>query len=380
MMTKGLVSLDEAADIGRAAVACKKKQQYNLAKMYFVESAEKMTALCKENKISKEKQEKVKIIIKSSFEQAADCERLFQQQINTLKTDKYCQEIMSNIITSPDNVTFKDIVGLAQAKKALKENLILPNLRPDLYNGIRSPSRGILFYGPAGNGKTFIAKAVSRECKATFLNISASTMVSKWMGEGEKMVKALFHVANIYQPSIIFIDEIDSLLSERKENDHEASRRLKTEFLVQFDGLNNSPTDRISLIGATNLPHYLDTAALRRFGKRIYITLPDEYARAQIITQCLGEVKHSLTDKEIGKVARSLENYSASDITNLVKEAAMGPFREYSDEELRGLSKYDIRAVQMKDFEAAKRTVLASVTNKDVMMYLEWENKLGKGN
>ncbi len=91
-------------------------------------------------------------------------------------------------------------------------------------------------------------------------------------------------------------------------------------------------------------------------------------------------MKHKLTDKDIAKVARSLENYSASDITNLVKEAAFEPFREYSDEELRGLSKYDIRAVQGKDFESAKRTVLPSVTNKDIMMYIEWENKLGKTN
>jgi len=377
MMSKEIFGLDEAADIGRAAVACKKNKQYNLAKIYFIESGQRMNALIKQNKVPKDKIDAVAGIIKSTIAQAEECSKYFKAEIEALKKDKYCDEILKNVTVTPDSVSFDSIMGLGKAKSILRETLILPNLRPDLFTGIRSPPRGILFYGPPGNGKTYLAKAVSRECNATFINISASAMVSKWMGEGEKMMKALFHVANICQPSVIFIDEVDSLLSERKENDHEASRRLKTEFLVQFDGLNNSPTDRISLIGATNLPNMLDPAALRRFGRRILIPLPDDEAKAQIIKGLLNQVQHNMSDKDIVKVAKSLEFYSASDISNLVKEAAMEPLRSYNSTEVLGMSKYQIRAVSMKDFETARKTVPPSLTKKDIVFFIEWEKKYG---
>lgn len=130
------------------------------------------------------------------------------------------------------DVSFATIAGLDSVKKVLNEAIVLPNLRPDLFTGIRAPHKGILFYGPPGNGKTLLAKAVANQSKCCFFNMSASSLVSKHFGEAEKVMRALFRAAFYFQPCVIFLDEIDSILSARSENEHEASRRLKTEFLV----------------------------------------------------------------------------------------------------------------------------------------------------
>lgn len=170
---------------------------------------------------------------------------------------KLVQTIMDEIVEGGQKVEFIDVAGNESAKQALKEMIILPAFRPELFTGLRTPSRGLLLFGPPGNGKTLLARAVATECAATFFSISAASLTSKYVGEGEKMVRALFSVARELQPAIIFIDEIDSLLSERSQSEHEASRRLKTEFLIQFDGLptGNSETERIIVMAATNRPY-----------------------------------------------------------------------------------------------------------------------------
>jgi SpoVK/Ycf46/Vps4 family AAA+-type ATPase len=142
------------------------------------------------------------------------------------------KSINETILDSSPNVQWDDVKGLVEVKKILQETIVLPTVRPDIFKGLLSPSKGILLYGPPGNGKTMLAKAIATECKSTFFNVSASTLTSKWMGEGEKLMKCLFALAADKAPSVIFIDEIDSIMGARGGNEHEASRRLKTEFLI----------------------------------------------------------------------------------------------------------------------------------------------------
>lgn len=142
------------------------------------------------------------------------------------------RSIEESIVDNAPNVHWDDVKGLVDVKKILNETIVMPTIRPDIFKGLLSPAKGILLYGPPGTGKTMLAKAIATECKSTFFNVSASTLTSKWMGEGEKLMRALFTLANERAPSVIFMDEIDSIMGARGGNEHEASRRLKTEFLV----------------------------------------------------------------------------------------------------------------------------------------------------
>ena len=238
---------------------------------------------------------------------------------------KLANAILNEIVIDKPQVRWDDIAGLHVAKQALKESAILPIMRPDLFTGLRAPSRGILLFGPPGTGKTLLAKAVATESQSTFFNISASSLTSKFVGESEKLVKSLFSMAKELQPSIVFIDEIDSLLTERSENEHEASRRLKTEFLVQFDGVSGLQNDQVLIMGifqlnivaATNRPQELDEAARRRFTKRIYIPLPEKETRKELFTHLLDKNGQTLSANEISKIVDLTEGYSGSDISAL---------------------------------------------------------------
>lgn len=190
---------------------------------------------------------------------------------------KLLEIIENEVVVNAKEVTWDDIAGLDAAKDIIQEAVILPLLRPDLFQGLRSIPKGILLFGPPGTGKTLIGKCIASQSDAKFLSISASTLTSKWVGEGEKLVRALFAYARVHQPSVIFLDEIDSILKKRSDTEHESSRRLKTEFLIQFEGTNTiQENDRVLLVGATNLPQELDDAARRRFTKRLYIPLPEK--------------------------------------------------------------------------------------------------------
>ena len=192
--------------------------------------------------------------------------------------------IQREIINENPNIRFHDIIGLDDAKRLMKEAVLMPMKYPHLFTGILEPWKGILLFGPPGTGKTMLAKAVATECRTTFFNMSASTIVSKWRGDSEKLVRLLFEIARYHQPSTIFFDEIDSIMSSRTSSgEHEASRRMKTELLIQLDGLIKSSNERVFLLAASNLPWELDTALLRRLEKRILVPLPSVEAREDML-------------------------------------------------------------------------------------------------
>lgn len=261
---------------------------------------------------------------------------------------------------------------MANAQTVTNKSLIFFS---DIFTGLRGPPKGLLLFGPPGTGKTMIGKCIASQAKASFFSISASSLTSKWVGEGEKLVRALFAVARCSQPAVIFIDEIDSLLTQRTDGEFEASRRIKTEFLVQFDGAGTSAEDRILIIGATNRPQEIDEAARRRLVKRLYIPLPDMPARVTIIRSLVSTQSHSLSPSDIALVAKNTDGYSGSDVDNLCREASLGPIRCIKD--ILHVAQADVRPINLQDFEYALTQVRASVSQADLSGYIDWNVKFG---
>ncbi|CAH0728109.1 unnamed protein product, partial [Brenthis ino] len=293
---------------------------------------------------------------------------------------KLVQLILDEIIEGGPKVHWDDIAGQDAAKQALQEMVVLPSLRPELFTGLRSPAKGLLLFGPPGNGKTLLARCVAAECSATFFSISAATLTSKYVGDGEKMVRALFQVARELQPSIIFVDEVDSLLCERSAGEHEASRRLKTEFLVEFDGLPAAGADRLVVMAATNRPHELDEAALRRFPKRVYVSLPDADTRGALLRRVLarGAAACALRDAELARLAAATDGYSGSDLTALCRDAALGPIRELDPEEVKCLDLSLVRSITYQDFVDSLKRIRPSVSPHSLAAYEKWSVQYGE--
>lgn len=286
-----------------------------------------------------------------------------------------------SILEGDPNVKWDDIAGLVEVKKILNETIVLPTLRPDIFSGLYAPSKGILLYGPPGTGKTLLAKAVATECKSTFFSISASTLTSKWMGEGEKLMRGLFALALEKAPSVIFFDEIDSIMGSRGGNEHEASRRLKTEFLVQFDGVSGavqSEGKNLLVLAATNRPQDLDEAALRRLTRRIYIPLPDYDARKAIIESKISKINHEIDENGINEVIKMTNGYSCADMQAMIKEAAMQPVRELPPDELLKIKdKNAIRPLKVSDFEIAIKNQAPSVSASTIKEFDDWRKDKG---
>ncbi|XP_061579567.1 spastin isoform X2 [Cololabis saira] len=291
--------------------------------------------------------------------------------------DKLAELILNEIVDSGAAVNFDDVAGQDLAKQALQEIVILPALRPELFTGLRAPARGLLLFGPPGNGKTMLAKAVAAESNSTFFNISAASLTSKYVGEGEKLVRALFSVARELQPSIIFIDEVDSLLCERREGEHDASRRLKTQFLMEFDGVQAAGDEWVLVMGATNRPQELDEAVLRRFAKRVYVALPGEETRLQLLKNLLEKHGEPLTLRELRQLSRMTEGYSGSDLTSLAKDASLGPIRELQPEQVRNVEASQVRDIIFQDFVESLKKIKTSVGPHTLELYVRWNRDFG---
>lgn len=288
------------------------------------------------------------------------------------------QNIEASIVSENPDITLNDVAGLEAVKRSLREAIVLPLKRPDLFTGSRQPWRGILLHGPPGCGKTMIAKATAGDIDATFFNVSAATLVSKWMGESEKLVKRLYEVAKEKQPSIIFIDEVDSLTQSRNENENDAMRRVKTQLLASMEGLASNKEDRVVTIGATNVPWEIDSAFRRRFQRRIYVPLPDEEAR-KIIFQI--NSKGIELDKNIDfkKLSSKTNEYTGSDIANICREAIMAPIRELDSSNLIDDSSVKARPVTQKDYLNALNNVKKSVSSSELTRFIEWDREFGAG-
>lgn len=300
--------------------------------------------------------------------------------------DKDLIETLERDIMQKDpNIHWDDIADLNEAKRLLEEAIVLPMLMPDFFKGIRRPWRGVLMVGPPGTGKTMLAKAVATECGTTFFNVSSSTLTSKYRGESEKLVRILFEMARFYAPSTIFIDEIDSLCSRRgSESEHEASRRVKSELLVQMDGMasiTEEPGKVVMVLAATNFPWDIDEALRRRLEKRIYIPLPTEEGREALLKINLKEVK---VDEHVNLnfIAKKLGGYSGADITNVCRDASMMSMRRkiagLRPSEIRNLDRDELDLpVTKQDFLEAISKCNKSVSKEDLEKYEKWMEEFG---
>lgn len=292
-----------------------------------------------------------------------------------------------DIITQNPNVKWDNIADLEDAKKLLKEAVVLPMWMPAFFKGIRRPWKGVLMVGPPGTGKTLLAKAVATECRTTFFNVSSSTLTSKYRGESEKLVRLLFEMARFYAPTTIFIDEIDSMCSRRgTSEEHEASRRVKAELLVQMDGVggaseNDDPSKMVMVLAATNFPWDIDEALRRRLEKRIYIPLPSMEGRVELLKINLKELELS-SDVDLEKIAEQMEGYSGADITNVCRDASLMAMRRriegLTPEEIRNISRDEMHMpTTMEDFESALKKVSKSVSASDLEKYEKWIEEFG---
>eukprot|EP00520_Triparma_pacifica_P001485 CAMPEP_0118663202 /NCGR_PEP_ID=MMETSP0785-20121206/17279_1 /TAXON_ID=91992 /ORGANISM="Bolidomonas pacifica, Strain CCMP 1866" /LENGTH=547 /DNA_ID=CAMNT_0006556877 /DNA_START=139 /DNA_END=1780 /DNA_ORIENTATION=+ len=290
-----------------------------------------------------------------------------------------------DIVETGVSVSWDDIADLTTPKQLLQEAVVLPLWMPDYFKGIRRPWKGVLMFGPPGTGKTMLAKAVATECQTTFFNVSASTLSSKYRGESEKLVRILFEMARFHGPSTIFFDEIDSIAGSRGGgNEHEASRRVKTELMVQMDGVATAEekdeegkssggggggpnSNTVIVLAATNTPWDLDEALRRRLEKRVYIPLPSQIGRKELFRINMKDCELS-DDADLEVLSAMTEGYSGADIANVARDAAMMSMRRLMESARRlGLAGQEMQ----KYLEQNKDDLGGAVTQEDFVSALK---------
>ncbi|XP_009590015.1 uncharacterized protein LOC107814190 isoform X1 [Nicotiana tabacum] len=283
-----------------------------------------------------------------------------------IHTNPY-EDVIACDVVNPDHidVEFDSIGGLESIKQALYELVILPMRRPELFSHgkLLGPQKGVLLYGPPGTGKTMLAKAIAKESGAVFINVRISNLMSKWFGDAQKLVSAVFSLAYKLQPAIIFIDEVDSFLGQRKTSDHEALTNMKTEFMALWDGFTTDQNARVMVLAATNRPSELDEAILRRLPQAFEIGFPDRRERIEILKVILrGERVEDNIDYD--RIASLCDGYTGSDLLELCKKAAYFPIRDLLNDEKNGNPSAEPRPLSESDLEkvvaTSKKTQVAA--------------------
>lgn len=280
--------------------------------------------------------------------------------------DAYEDQIAGDMIFPEDiDVTFQDIGGHDEDKREIFNLIALPLKHPELLkqmSELLAPPKGILLYGPPGTGKTMMAKAIAKESGAAFINLKMSTTMDLYFGESQKLVRATFSLAKKLSPCIIFIDEIDAFLRERKSDDNSALGNMKAEFMALWDGMESNGT--VVVVGATNRPWDVDAAILRRMPRTFEMSLPTESERLNVISLVLRSEEIENRDVLLRQLAKQCEGYSGSDLKEMCRAAVAIPYREFAQSFQDGLSmggeEKKIRALTEADFDFARRSVRPS--------------------
>jgi SpoVK/Ycf46/Vps4 family AAA+-type ATPase len=330
---------------------------------------------------SRENESRKTLVTKNNTEISVDrnkkAENRFSDKQDNTKSDGDRVNFDDLVMKERPNVSWAEVIGLEDAKRAIRESIVYPTKRPDLFP-LGWP-KGILLYGPPGCGKTLLAAAAAAEIEGYFINVDAAAMMSKWLGEAEKNVAKLFSMASSLNINegvsvILFIDEIDSLLGTRS-SEVGGEIRVKNQFLTEMDGINGKfKKSKLYVIGATNKPWSLEAGFLRRFQKRIYVTLPDKASRLNLFNQYTAALRRENSMK-VEDLAKLAEGYSASDIKDMCQSAQLRVVNELFESGKALETDANPRSITMSDFKEIFKMRKPSVSIEMIKAYIGWSEQ-----